>query len=262
MSRFLIVTLSCLLALVVQAGIFSEPSTAAGQDVEEASSAEPKLILEGVIVASEPSNAVALVRRPESPFARAVKIGEKVYGFELIEVSDSAVRFKQGDDVIRLTLAGQWQRSTTPVIADANPPEGIETPDSPDMPDMEDVPDVPDVEDRQAPQISADMKRQLRRSLLEERLSREMPVILTKTGLTPRVEEGVVTGFRITRLPKGTVLDEAGIQTGDVLLSINEISLNSPYALMELYPRLQEADEIRVLLERDGEVKTLVYSFD
>ncbi|MEE9180540.1 MAG: hypothetical protein V3U22_06555, partial [Vicinamibacteria bacterium] len=235
MSRFLIVTLSCLLALVIQAGIFSEPSTAGGQEVEEASSAEPKLILEGVIVASEPSNAVALVRRPESPFARAVKVGEKVYGFELIEVSDSAVRFKQGDDVIRLTLAGRWQRSTTPVITDADPTEGIET---------------PDVEDVQASEISADMKRQLRRSLLEERLSREMPVILTKTGLTPRVEEGVVTGFRITRLPKGTVLDEAGIQTGDVLLSINEISLNSPYALMELYPRLQEADEIRVLLER------------
>ena len=59
-----------------------------------------------------------------------------------------------------------------------------------------------------------------------------------------------------------TVLDDAGIRTGDVLLSINEISLNSPYALMELYPRIQEADEIRVLLERDGEVKTLVYSFD
>ncbi len=253
MSRFLIITLSCLLALVIQAGIFSEPSTAAGHQVEEASSAEPELSLEGVIVASEPSNAVALVRRPESPFARAVKVGEKVYGFELIEVSDSAVRFKQGDDVIRLTLAGQWQRSTTPVVADANPPEGIETPD---------VEDAPDIEDGQASEISADMKRQLRRSLLEERLSREMPVILTKTGLTPRVEEGVVTGFRITRLPKGTVLDEAGIQTGDVLLSINEISLNSPYALMELYPRLQEADEIRVLLERDGEVKTLVYSFD
>ena len=250
MSRFLIVTLSCLLALVIQAGIFSEPSTAAGQAVEEASSAEPKLILEGVIVASEPSNAVALVRRPESTFARAVKVGEKVYGFVLIEVSDSAVRFKQGDDVIRLTLAGQWQRSTTPVIADANPPEGIETPD------------VEDAEEGQASEISADMKRQLRRSLLEERLSREVPVILTKTGLTPRVEEGVVTGVRITRLPKGTVLDEAGIQTGDVLLSINEISLNSPYALMELYPRLQEADEIRVLLERDGEVKTLVYRFD
>ena len=250
MSRFLIVTLSCLLALVIQAGIFSEPSTAAGEAVEEASSAEPKLILEGVIVASEPSNAVALVRRPESTFARAVKVGEKVYGFVLIEVSDSAVRFKQGDDVIRLTLAGQWQRSTTPVIADANPPEGIETPD------------VEDAEEGQASEISADMKRQLRRSLLEERLSREVPVILTKTGLTPRVEEGVVTGVRITRLPKGTVLDEAGIQTGDVLLSINEISLNSPYALMELYPRLQEADEIRVLLERDGEVKTLVYRFD
>jgi type II secretion system protein C len=242
-------TVSCLLALVIEAGIFSGPSMAAGQDAQDAeeASSEPELILEGVIVASKPSNAVALVRRPESTFARAVKVGETVYGFELIEVSDGAVRLRQGDAVIRLTLAGQWQRSTTPVVAAANLSEQIETPEA---------------EDGQAPELSAEIKRQLQRSLLEERLSREMPVILTKTGLTPRVEEGVVTGFRITRLPKGTVLDEAGIQAGDVLLSINEISLNSPYALMELYPRLQEADEIRVFLERDGEAMTLVYSFD
>jgi len=250
MSRLLIAAVSCLLVFGIEAGMLSEPSMAAGQETEEASSLEAELILEGIIVASEPSNAVALVRRPESTFARAVKVGEKVYGFELIEVSDGAVRFKQGDAVIRLTLAGQWQRSSTSVISDANPAEEI------------DAPDAADAEDGQAPELSAEMKRQLQRSLLEERLSREIPVILTKTGLTPRVEEGVVTGFRITRLPKGTVLDEAGIQTGDVLLSINEISLNSPYALMELYPRLQEADEIRVLLERDEEIMTLIYSFD
>jgi len=253
MSRLLIAAVSCLLVFGIEAGMLSEPSMAAGQETEEASSLEAELILEGIIVASEPSNAVALVRRPESTFARAVKVGEKVYGFELIEVSDGAVRFKQGDAVIRLTLAGQWQRSSTSVIADANPAEEIDAPDAAD---------AADAEDGQASELSAEMKRQLQRSLLEERFSREIPVILTKTGLTPRVEEGVVTGFRITRLPKGTVLDEAGIQTGDVLLSINEISLNSPYALMELYPRLQEADEIRVLLERDEEIMTLIYSFD
>ncbi len=247
MNRFSVVTASCLLAFLIQVGIFSEPSTAAAGQKAEASSTEPPLILEGVIVASVPANAVALLRRPGSTFARAVKVGEKVYGFELLEVSDGAVRLKQGDAVIRLTLAGQWQRATRPFVVEANHSEGM---------------DAAQVEDGQTPELSAEMKRQFHRSLLEERLSREMPVILTKTGLTPRVEEGVVTGFRITRLPKGTVLDEAGIQAGDVLLSINEISLNSPYALMELYPRLQEADEIRVLLQRDGEVRTLVYSFD
>ena len=257
MSRLSLVAFSSLLGLAVQAGVFSEGSVAAGQnapdgagpdrrDSEQGPSTEPGLLLEGVIVASEPSNAVALVRRPESAFARAVKVGESVYGFELIEVSAGAVRLKQGNAVIRLTLTGQWERSTTPVIAVASSFDGLEAPG----------------EEEQAPKLSREMKSQLQRSLIEERLSREMPVILTQTGLTPRVEEGVVTGFRITRLPRGTVLDEAGIQTGDILLSINEISLNSPYALMELYPRIQEADEIRVLLERDGEVKTLVYSFD
>lgn len=244
MRRFSIVKVLCVFAFVIQTGNLEPSETAVQEATAEESGAEPEFILEGVIVASVPSNAVALVRRPDSAFARAVKVGETVYGFELIAVSDGAVRFKHGDTVIRVTLAGQWQRSSTAVISDTDRVAADEA------------------AKQGAPELSSEMKRQLRRSLLEERLSREMPVILTKTGLTPRVVEGVVTGFRITRFPKGTVLDEAGIRTGDVLLSINDISLNSPYALMELYPRLQEADKIRVLLERGGEVRTLIYSFD
>ena len=250
MSRLLVIAVSYFLPFFIQAGIFSELSNAAGQDEEEASRVEPELILDGIILPSEPANAVALVRRPESNFARAVKVGEKIYGFEFIEVSDGAVRFKQGDGIVRLTLFGQWQRSNTSVIVDGKLTEEIDTPNP------------PDAGYGQVPELSGEMKRQQQRSLLEERLAREIPPILTKTGLTPRVEEGVVTGFRITRIPKGTVLDEAGIRTGDVLLSVNEISLNSPYALMELYPRLQEVDEIRVLLESDEEIMTLIYNFD
>ena len=98
--------------------------------------------------------------------------------------------------------------------------------------------------------------------MVEKRLSEEMPRILAQTGLTPRVLEGRVNGFRITRLPRGTVLDDAGIRAGDVLVSINEIFLNSPYTLIDLYPRLQEEDEIRLVLERAGQTVTYVYNFN
>jgi type II secretion system protein C len=251
MRHFLIGGLAFFCPLLVSAEHPSVASIAAGYQAEEGSSGAPELTLEGVIIASDPSNAVALVRRPGATHARAVKVGQRVYGFELLEVSDTAIWLRRGEEVIRLTLAGDWQPATRSVVADAERSGEEERADS-----------SSDEEERQALARPTGIRRQIQRSLLEERLSREMPLILTKTGLTPRVEEGEVTGFRITRLPKGTVLDEAGIRAGDILLRINEISLNSPYALIDLYPRLQEEDEIRVLLERDGKTITLVYSFN
>jgi general secretion pathway protein C len=200
------------------------------------SSAEPELFLEGVIVAADPHRSVALVRRPGGGYARAVSVGETIYGFELLEVTDSGILVRGEQQVLRLGLSGEWQ----PAPATA-PPDPVSEP---------------------RVQEPASVRKELERNSVEARLSEEMPRILTQTGLTPRVLEGRVKGFRITRLPGGTVLDDAGIRTGDVLLSINEISLNSPYTLIDLYPRLQSEEEIRVVLERGGKTLTYVYDFD
>jgi type II secretion system protein C len=192
--------------------------------------------LEGVIIASDAHRSVALLRRAGASFARAVAVGETFYGFELLEVSDSGIVVREGGEVRRLDLSGEWQ------------PAPVTAPEEP-------IPAAP----VEAP---ASVRTKLQRATVETRLSEEMPRILSQTGLTPRVLEGRVSGFRITRLPRGTLLDDAGIRAGDVLLSINEISLDSPYTLIDLYPRLQSEDEIRVVLERAGHTVTYVYNFN
>ncbi len=205
------------------------------QAVEESAS-DPALSLDGVIVAADPHRSVALIRRSGGSYARAVTVGETIYGFELLEVSGSGIIVREGQEVLRLSLSGEWQSAPRTAPTDAMPEPPVEMP--------------------------ASVRTELQRSLVEARLSEEMPLILTQTGLTPRVLEGRVKGFRITRLPRGTVLDEAGIRTGDVVMSINEIALNSPYTLIDLYPRLQAEDEIRVVLERAGQTVTYVYNFN
>ena len=224
-------------AFMAVVSLCPSPFVRARQAEEEKTSVR-QLVLEGVIVSSDPSRSVALVRRPGGSHARAVNVGETIYGFELLEVSDAAITVREGKEILRLTLSGEWEATPPPALAHASSSQ------SP------------------SPSSHQRVRRELQRSRVEERLSEEMPRILTHTGVTPRVVEGEVRGFRITRLPGGTVLDDAGIRTGDVLLSINEISMNSAYALIDLYPRLQQEDEIRVVLERAGEVVTLVYAFN
>jgi type II secretion system protein C len=192
--------------------------------------------LEGVIIASDTHRSVALLRRAGSSFARAVTVGETFYEFELLEVSDSGIVVREGGEIRRLDLSGKWQAAPAKAPEEPMPRPSAEPP--------------------------ASVRTELERATVEARLSDEMPRILSQTGLTPRVLEGRVSGFRITRLPGGTLLDDAGIRAGDVLLSINEISLDSPYTLIDLYPRLQAEDEIRVVLERAGHTVTYVYNFN
>src|SRR3990172_942286 len=93
------------------------------------------------------------------------------------------------------------------------------------------------------------------------RLEKEIPVILSETDLTPRVEDGEVRGLRVARLPDGTLLSESGLLPGDILVSINGEPLVGVDALWDLIARLVDQDEIRIVVRRRGEVLKLAYAF-
>ncbi len=73
------------------------------------------------------------------------------------------------------------------------------------------------------------------------------------------MEDGEVTGLRVSRLPDGTLLAESGLLPGDVLISINGEPLRQVGSLWELLSRLLDKDEIRVVVRRKGEVLKLAY---
>ncbi len=243
MSRAFIISALCLCTpFVALHGPAVEKASARQETVESKADPGPvtvrlpELVLEGVIVTSDPSAAVALLRRPGSSRARAVKIGENVYGFRLVEISEGAIVLGRDGQLTRVTLAGEWAPTATTVTADKG--------------------STPELE------IDSEVKKELRRSLVEDRLIGELPVIVRETRLVPRLDGGEITGFRITSLPEGTLLTEAGLKPGDVLLNINGIALNSAANFSELYPRLHAEDEIRVVVERHGEILKIVYSFN
>src|SRR3972149_1858713 len=68
------------------------------RQAEEEKPSVRQLVLEGVIVSSDPSRSVALVRRPGGSHACAVNVGETIYGFELLEVSDAAITLREGKE--------------------------------------------------------------------------------------------------------------------------------------------------------------------
>ena len=74
------------------------------------------------------------------------------------------------------------------------------------------------------------------RADLESRLDREMSRLMTETTLVPVTSRGRVAGFTLSRVPAGTILETLGLQAGDVLVSVNETSIDSFTTLVSLWP--------------------------
>ena len=187
--------------------------------------------LVGVIVTTNPSDSVALLRRPGTTRSRAVRIGQEFEGYVLVEVSSRSARLVSSGEEILLFLSGP----SSPISARASEPPGGEP---------EEV----------------WVRRSFPRETTRERIEKEMPVILTETDLAPRVEEGEVRGLGVVRLPDGTLLSETGLLPGDVLVSINGEPLRSVGSLWELLSRFVVEGELRVVVRRKGELLKLAYA--
>jgi general secretion pathway protein C len=92
---------------------------------------------------------------------------------------------------------------------------------------------------------------------LERRLGEETSRILAETTLVPVQSGADVTGFRLSRIPEGTVLGDAGLRAGDVLTHVNDVPIDSLATLIGLWPRLQGESSVRAQIVRDGVPVTL-----
>lgn len=81
-------------------------------------------------------------------------------------------------------------------------------------------------------------KREFVRSEVERRVKRELPLIIKETKVVPNHIEGKISGFRITNLPKKSIISEIGIYKNDVIKEINDIELNDLSTLLWLYRTL------------------------
>ncbi len=196
---------------------------------------EPQgLVLDGVIVAENPSHSIALVRRSEGGRAVPLRIGQQYYGYVLVAVGDRSALFDSVRGELRLHVGAEGDGATA---LTSEPP-------------------------RESPKQEKDgwVYRDVSRVEARARLEKELPVILSETELSPHVDNGEILGLEIRRLPDGTLLSESGLLPGDILRSINGEPLRGLDSLWDLLARLRDADELRVVVERRGEVLRLAYA--
>ena len=74
-------------------------------------------------------------------------------------------------------------------------------------------------------------------------------------NLVKEKDLGKIEGVYVSNLRDDGAAKSAGIQTGDIILKINDIEVNSPSELTEQVNRYRPGDKITVLIKRNGKTK-------
>ncbi|MCO8017351.1 general secretion pathway protein [Brevundimonas diminuta] len=80
--------------------------------------------------------------------------------------------------------------------------------------------------------------------------------LIAQAGLRPRIQGLGVNGLTVSASGDGSELRNAGLRSGDVIVSVNAVALNSPQALAALRGQLADAPSAQIQFERDGQVRS------
>jgi general secretion pathway protein C len=83
--------------------------------------------------------------------------------------------------------------------------------------------------------------------------------LMRAVSVRPEKRGDQVVGMRIVALKPGTPLDALGVRAGDVLESVDGMSLGSPESLLGVLARLHTAEHVRLTLLRDGHESQVDY---
>lgn len=114
------------------------------------------------------------------------------------------------------------------------------------------VPDVPQ------PPAGEGQARRLARSEVDQYLD-NLNQLLTQVNVQPVFQAGQPSGFRLTDIQRGTILDQIGIQDGDTLRFVNGQRIDSVQSAFQLYNILKESTNVEITVIRNTRPVTLRY---
>jgi len=186
----------------------------------------------GTIVAGENSAAIVAVakRRKQQVFF----IGDRIQpGVILKEIEAEAIVIERGGKLERISLEQSAKLIVTPMPGTA-------------------IAANPGLTSAQPTNIK------MNRAHLQQQLQ-NFPVLMTQAKAMPHFENGKPKGFAITQIAPGSLYQQAGLQNGDIVLSVNGKQITGAKQAMNMYQTLKSAAAIDLELIRAGQVRQIHY---
>lgn len=205
----------------------------------------PSISLVGVIVSTDASACVAILKNEQTGQIQVLIVGEKILDFTLSQVLENHVVLTRGEETYKIFLGrGRITRALEP--PQKKPEEAPSA--SPEQKPVE----------QKRPESDL-IRMEFNRAEIEKRLEEELPLIMQEARFVPNMVEGRVSGFRITGLPKQSFISQIGIRRNDVIKKINDIELDSVEGMFDLYVKFKDEDSFEVTVERSGKTFRILY---
>jgi len=205
---------------------------------------------------STPARSAGLIQcgHPEEKrAARFVAVGERACDVaEVSEVREEAV-------VIRNLLTNRLELLTLPTSGRPSAPPTLAASEAPVERRPDEIP-APHVQ-RLSPDV---VKIELNKELLRRYMA-NLPEALGSALATPRYATGgsgppAIEGYEMSRIKTGGIVEQLGLQDGDVLLEFNGQKLNSPAAVTGLLAQAQALEGSKMTVLRNGKRMTFLFS--
>jgi len=105
---------------------------------------------------------------------------------------------------------------------------------------------------------AAPMRKQMNRHQLHQQLQ-NFPALLSQARVLPHIVNGKPAGFTITEIVPGSLYQQAGLQNGDIILSINGTHIHDASQAMQMYQTLKSASALDLELLRAGQLRQIHY---
>ena len=99
---------------------------------------------------------------------------------------------------------------------------------------------------------------QIRREKLLENFA-NVGSLSSQATVTPYFDQGQQLGFRLSQIRAGGVLQQMGLQEGDVLQQVNGLNIHTPQEALQAYQQLQTESTVRLSILRNNSPTTLTY---
>ncbi|MFH1777967.1 MAG: hypothetical protein ABH952_10475 [Candidatus Omnitrophota bacterium] len=156
-------------------------------------------------------------------------IGDNIRMFSIVEIYEDEVILAKDDQRVTLVLDRTYQANDNPAITPVSENE-----------------------------MWVD-----RVSIIKEMNTVNMATMVSQVSITPWINEasGTMLGFKIDKVPHGSIIEQAGVEDGDVINSVNGERIESFQKAIEVFNKLGVDKDIFVKLIRDGKFKTIRYRF-
>ncbi len=222
------------------------------QNITPAQDSDPRfssLSLIGVIVSKDSSSSLAILKDKRSGDTMMVKIGERILDMELTHIFKNRIVLQKNNSTFQIFL-GRGNIVSLRARPKKNPKK-IQIPQKA-------------VKRKEQPIESGQqegriIKKEFNREEILKRLEAEMPTLMKEARFIPNLVDGEMSGIKITRLPRRSVLSMVGINMNDIIKEVNGVELNNMETLFGLFNRFRDDDEFEITLERQKKIYRILY---